>query len=197
MLLAALSPHCLLLLKPTCPGTCVSPLGTVRALPGSVLRPPPSLPVLPPDMLFQALPTSHVLQPQFPEQGLPELPALTSTRLLSSRGTHESNTRRSISTPSSPPPPAFPSTSNRATLHLGAQAGHLGHSPSVHHPHPPLPTSHQDLSEYFPNSSTGNRCHPNGSPSILLQHCNGHLRSGPHNPFPTGSRGERLKHTPN
>lgn len=106
--LAALSPHCLLLLKSTCPGTCVTPLGTVRAQPGSVLRPPPSLPILSPDILFQALPTSHVLQPQFPEQGLPELPALTSTRLLSSSGTHESNTRRSISTPSSPPPPAFP-----------------------------------------------------------------------------------------
>lgn len=106
--LAALSPHCLLLLKSTCPGTCVTPLGTVRAQPGSVLRPPPSLPILSPDILFQALPTSHVLQPQFTEQGLPELPALTSTRLLSSSGTHESNTRRSISTPSSPPPPAFP-----------------------------------------------------------------------------------------
>lgn len=97
-----------------------------------------------------------------------------------------------------PPPalphlPLFPSTSNRATLHLGAQAGHLGHSQPIHHPHPPLPTSHQDQSEYFPNSSTGNRCHPNGSPSILLQHCNAHLCSGPHNPFPTGSRRELLQ----
>lgn len=181
MLLAVLSPHCLLLLKSTCLGICVTPLGTVRAQQGSGLRPPPSLPILSPDILFQALAHKPRVTAPISRAGSSRAPSSHTHRLLSSDGTHESNTRQWISTSR-----FSPSTSNRATLHRGARAGHLGHSRSIPHPHPPLPTSHRDLPEYFPNSSTGSRRHPNRSACILLQDCNGHLHSGPHNPFPPG-----------